>query len=67
MEIESTDATVARAPLCFNLLMLIKKAQAQHGLRHADYARYRCVCVVRGWVWVEVLLATTLVHVVNKY
>lgn len=28
--------------LTFNLLLLIKRAQAQHGLRHGDYARYRC-------------------------
>ena len=28
--------------LTFNLLLLIKRAQAQHGLRHGDYTRYRC-------------------------
>ena len=30
-----------RQPLSFNLLKLIKAAQAQHGLRHSDYTRYR--------------------------
>jgi len=26
-----------------NLLLVLRDAQAQHGLRHGDYARYRCV------------------------
>ena len=25
-----------------NLLLTLRDAQAQHGLRHGDYARYRC-------------------------
>lgn len=30
--------------LCMLVLPLIKEAQSQHGLRHGDYQRYRCVC-----------------------
>ena len=26
-----------------NILITLRDAQAQHGLRHGDYARYRCV------------------------
>eukprot|EP00959_Pyramimonas_sp_CCMP1952_P264668 5533887-Pyramimonas_sp.AAC.1 len=36
-------ATPAPLRVCsFNLLQHIKSAQAQHGLRHGDYGRYRC-------------------------
>jgi hypothetical protein len=36
------DATAK--PLCSpNLLLTLQEAQGQHGLRHGDYARYRCV------------------------
>ncbi|KAJ7549593.1 hypothetical protein O6H91_07G059500 [Diphasiastrum complanatum] len=31
----------------FNLLHLIKTAQAQHGLKHGDYKRYRGYCTAR--------------------
>jgi hypothetical protein len=34
----------AAKPLCSpNLLLTLQEAQGQHGLRHGDYARYRCV------------------------
>lgn len=35
------ETDVASSILTFNLLLLIKRAQAQHGLRHGDYTRYR--------------------------
>jgi len=46
---DTPEAVVAspREPLSFNLLMLTKRAQAQHGLRHADYTRYRQYCARR--------------------
>jgi signal recognition particle subunit SRP68 len=36
------DDQAAQLPMCsFTLLQHIKSAQAQHGLRHGDYCRYR--------------------------
>ena len=38
-EPEDAAATPLESP---NLLLTLRDAQAQHGLRHGDYARYRC-------------------------
>ena len=42
MEDEAMEDVAPTSILTFNLLLLIKRAQAQHGLRHGDYTRYRC-------------------------
>jgi hypothetical protein len=31
------------AQFTLNILQIIKGAQSQHGLKHGDYGRYRCV------------------------
>jgi hypothetical protein len=39
---EAADDAVATPLASPNLLLVLRDAQAQHGLRHNDYARYRC-------------------------
>ena len=40
------SAAVDMSPLSSpSLLLVLREAQAQHGLRHGDYVRYRCVGV----------------------
>jgi hypothetical protein len=39
---EAMEDVAPTSILTFNLLLIIKRAQAQHGLRHGDYTRYRC-------------------------
>ena len=34
-----------------SLLLVLRDAQAQHGLRHGDYARYRCVASPARAAW----------------
>ncbi|CAI7777671.1 unnamed protein product [Closterium sp. NIES-53] len=49
MEVEpaSADSKPLPRPLAFNVLHLIKTAQAQHGGRYGDYQRYRRYCSAR--------------------
>ncbi|GJP50602.1 hypothetical protein CLOM_g9750 [Closterium sp. NIES-68] len=49
MEVEpaSADSKPVPRPLAFNVLHLIKTAQAQHGGRYGDYQRYRRYCSAR--------------------
>ncbi|AED97544.1 signal recognition particle 68kD protein-like [Arabidopsis thaliana] len=42
---ESSDQILPRFSI--NVLQLMKSSQAQHGLRHGDYARYRRYCSAR--------------------
>ena len=45
MEVDGAlaEETPVLPPLSLNVLQVIKTAQAQHGLRHSDYTRYRHV------------------------
>ncbi|XP_065186896.1 signal recognition particle subunit SRP68-like [Sycon ciliatum] len=40
-------ANKAGEPYCVEILLIIKDSQAQHGLRHNDYSRYRAYCARR--------------------
>jgi hypothetical protein len=44
---EAADDAVATPLASPNLLLVLRDAQAQHGLRHNDYARYRCAAAAR--------------------
>ena len=46
---ESQDAVPdqARPLVSLDILQYVKQAQAQHGLRHSDYKRYRCSTPLR--------------------
>ncbi|KAK6754676.1 hypothetical protein RB195_013579 [Necator americanus] len=44
-DVEMEDASVDQAPFpTVHILQMVKDAQQQHGLRHADYHRYRSYC-----------------------
>jgi len=55
MAATAMDTTMVDAPAAapveqqfsLNVLQMIKGAQAQHGLRHGDYQRYRRYCTAR--------------------
>ena len=40
---EPANDTLPLSAVTLPLMQVIKIAQAQHGLRHGDYTRYRCV------------------------
>ena len=48
-EAAEIDAAAASSPLTGtpNVLVNLREAQAQHGLRHGDFARYRCALATR--------------------
>lgn len=43
VEMKDADLDEDYPNLGFGVLQFIKTAQSQHGLRHNDFARYRCV------------------------
>ena len=56
---EPAKETYPMSVLTLSLMQVIKTAQAQHGLRHGDYTRYRCV-------WVTMLHATCSQHTIGS-
>ncbi len=44
MDVDAAAAAAPREIFALPLLQLIKTEQAQNGVKHSDYLRYRCCC-----------------------
>lgn len=62
MDVDAATAAGVASPssatsrVSFGVLQQVRLSQAQNGLKHGDYARYRCV---RGLTWVPLRRTAT--------